>query len=308
MTKKHDYLVRARDNNDELLVLALTSKDIVNKKRLLGNYSPIALAAIGRLMSGALLMADTLKTDKGDITLQINGEGPISSLVAIANNRGEVKGYASKSDVILPPNKEGHLNVGGALTPGRLTVIEDYHLREPHVSTIDLYSGEIAEDLSYYYAQSMQTPTIIALGVHFDKETTEVDAAGGIFVQLLPNTKEETIKKLEDNLASFSSVSNILLKDNRPEALIDSLLEGFDVTYTQKKNISFKCDCSKKRSRGIIKALPLKEIETLLNEDKGASLTCAYCNKSYVFSEQELKEIIEEKGDEVVTNRCRTRN
>lgn len=294
-TSEGDYLLRARAAHDELLVLALTSKNLVDAKRKKGNYSPIACAALGRLMSGALLMADTLKSDEADLSLQISGEGPISSLLAIANSKGEVKGYASNTDVILPPNASGHLNVGGALTPGQLTVIEDYHLKKPHMSTIDLYSGEIAEDLAYYYAQSMQTPTIAALGVHFDKETVAVDASGGIIVQLLPNASEETISQLEKNLSSFPDVSSILLADPRPEALIERLLAGFDVKYEKRKSVCFRCDCSKSRSKKILRSLPISELESLLKEQGAARMRCSYCEKEYVFTAEEIEEIIKEK-------------
>lgn len=293
-----DYLVTARSKNDELRAIAITSKNLVEEKRQLQNLSPISTAAIGRLMSASLMMGDWLKNEKDVLTLEIAGDGPLSRLTAIANNAGEVRGYVSNPNVILPPNASGHLNVGGAIGKGHLVVIRDLGLRTPYVSQIDLQTGEIAEDLTYYFAQSEQTPSAVGLGVHFNKEKVIVDHAGGFIVQLMPNASEETISTLEENIKKIPSVT-AMLKDNNdvPEKILEILLDGFDPIFEKTKDVCWKCNCSKERGVKVLASLPKKDLEEIISKEDVVTLHCDFCGKEYSYGKDTIDEILKGKDD-----------
>ncbi len=291
-----DYLVTARSKNDEIKAIAITSKNLVDHKRELGNLSPISAAAIGRLMSASLMMGHWLKNEKDTLTLEISGDGELSHISAISNNKGEVRSYVSSPSVILPPNAAGHLNVGGAIGKGHLIVIRDLGLKSPYISQIDLQTGEIAEDLAYYFAQSEQTPSAIGLGVHFNKETVSVDHAGGFLIQLMPNTSETSISLLEENLKKIPTVTKMLQENgDSPEKMLELILNGFDPVFEETKDVFWKCNCSYERGKKILSSLTPKDIQTLIDEKKPVELNCNFCGKTYVYKEEELKEILESK-------------
>lgn len=293
-----DYLVTARSSNDEVKAIAITSKNLVDYKRELYNLSPICAAASGRLMSAALMMGNWLKNDSDTICLEIVGDGELSHLDAIANNKGEVRSYISKTDVILPPNAQNHLNVGGAIGKGHLVVIRDLGLKTPYVSQVDLQTGEIAEDLAFYFAKSEQTPTAIGLGVHFNKETVRVDHAGGYIIQLMPNASEETIKILEDNLATTPAVTEMLIKnDDSPEKILEHVLNGLSPKFETTGDVCWKCNCSHEKGLKIVSSLSLNELHRILDEKEPVDITCNFCGKTYHFGESEIKEIISKKEE-----------
>ncbi len=293
-----DYLVTARSSNDEVKAIAITSKNLVDYKRELYNLSPICAAASGRLMSAALMMGNWLKNDSDTICLEIVGDGELGHLDAIANNKGEVRSYISKTDVILPPNAQNHLNVGGAIGKGHLVVIRDLGLKTPYVSQVDLQTGEIAEDLAFYFAKSEQTPTAIGLGVHFNKETVTVDHAGGYIIQLMPNASEETIKILEDNLATTPAVTEMLIKNgDSPEKILEHVLNGLSPKFETTEDVRWKCNCSHERGLKIVSSLSLKELRRILDEKEPVDITCNFCGKTYHFGESEIKEIISKKEE-----------
>ncbi len=301
MMENNDYLVTARAANDQIRAIAITSKSLVEEKRKLHNLSPIAGAAIGRLMSAALMMGDWLKNETDTLTIEIAGEGKLSHLTAVSNNKGEVRGYVSNPDVVLPPNASGHLNVGGAIGKGHMTIIRDLGLKTPYVSQLNLVSGEIAEDLTYYFAQSEQTPSAVGLGVHFDKETVEVNHAGGFIIQLMPNTNEETIARLEENLKNIPSVTTMLEKNgDSPEKLLQEVLAGFDLVFEKKKDVRWKCNCNEERGERILTSLTRKELLEILDEGKPVEMNCSFCGKQYTYSLSEIRNILAKKG--VVTN------
>lgn len=285
-----DYLIRA-NANEEILAWAITSRNLVDHARAIHNLSPICTAALGRSMSAALMMGNNLKSETDTITLQINGDGQMRGLVVTANNKGEVKGYTKATDIILPPNAAQHLNVGGAIGNGTLTVIRDYGLKDPYVSTVGLQTGEIAEDLAYYFASSEQTPSVVALGVLMKKDAT-VDKAGGILLQLMPNCPEESISRLERNLRKMYALTDLLGEGMTPEDMLEFFLEGFDVKFTEKKAVKFQCNCSKERSERVLISIGKKELEKLRDEDHEITINCQFCGSSYHFDEDEINELI----------------
>lgn len=291
MQEYKDYMIRAVAADAQIRAFAITSRDLTETARKAHNTSPIATAALGRAMSGALMMAEMLKGPRDLLTIQIDGDGPLQGLVVTADNQGRVKGYVKKTDVILPPNEQGHLNVGGAIGRGTLTVIRDMNLKDPYIGQIPLVTGEIAEDLTAYYAQSEQIPSSVGLGVLMNKDNT-VKRAGGFVVQLMPFADEGVIGKLENNIRRIKSVTHILDEDSRPEHLLDTVLEGFDIQITSREDVSFYCNCSRERfERGLI-LLGREELENIIADGKEIELACQFCNRRYTYTPDEVKKLL----------------
>ena len=291
MNENKDYMIRVVAADAQIRAFAVTSRNLTEKARQAHNTSPIATAALGRAMSGALMMAEMLKGPRDLLTIQIDGDGPMQGLVVTADNHGHVKGYVKNPNVILPPNAQGHLNVGGAVGKGTLTVIRDMNLKDPYIGQIPLVTGEIAEDLTAYYAQSEQIPSAVGLGVLMSKENT-VRRAGGFVVQLMPFAEDEVIARLEENIRKISSVTNILVEENTPEHLLGMVLDAFEPEVTSREDVSFFCNCSKERfERGLI-LLGKEELENIISEGKDIELKCHFCNSSYSFSTDELKRLL----------------
>ena len=294
MAEYKDYLVRATAADAQIRAFAVTSRELTETARQAHNTSPIATAALGRTMSGALMMADMLKNDKDLLTIQISGDGPLQGITVTADNHGNVKGYVTNPMVILPPNAQGHLNVGGAVGSGTLTVIRDLGLKDPYVGQIALHSGEIADDLTYYYAESEQIPSSVGLGVLMNHNNT-VRQAGGFVVQLMPFAEEETIARLEQNLAGIAPVTTMLNMGNTPEQMLDLVLHGFDVNITERQDVRFRCDCSRDRcERGLI-LLGTEEVDHMIREYEASGedleMSCQFCNRKYTFTAEDLKRI-----------------
>ena len=291
MEEYRDYMIRAVAANAQINAFAITSRDLTEAARQAHNTSPIATAALGRAMSGALMMADMLKGPSDLLTIQIDGDGPMQGLVVTADNQGHVKGYVKNPNVILPPNEQGHLNVGGAIGRGTLTVIRDMNLKDPYIGQIPLVTGEVAEDLTAYYAQSEQIPSSVGLGVLMNKDNT-VRRAGGFVVQLMPFADDEVIGKLEDNIRKISSVTSILNEDSRPEHLLQVVLDGFDLQVTSKEDVSFYCNCSRERfERGLV-LLGKEELESIIEDGKDIELVCQFCNRTYSYTPDEVKKLL----------------
>jgi molecular chaperone Hsp33 len=288
-----DYMVRATAGNAQIRAFAATTKDLADEGRRAHGLSPIAAAALGRLMTGAVMMGQMMDNDSDMITVKMDGDGPMKSVLATADNKGNVKGYVSNPYVIMEPNASGHLNVGGGIGEGTLTVIRDMGLKEPYVGQVPLYSGEVAEDLTYYFTKSEQTPSSVGLGVLVEREDLSVIAAGGFIVQLMPFADEQTITHLEFNLQKFSSVTDILKAGKTPEELLQIVLDGFDIEFTDKVDLNFYCNCDKDRVKRALMLIGKKEIDEMISEGKEVELCCQFCNKKYSFSVDELKEIKE---------------
>ena len=241
-----DYIVRATAADSSIRAFAITSKEMVEAARAHHNTSPIMTAALGRLLSGGAMMGIMMKGDKDLLTLQIQCSGPAKGLTVTADSHGNVKGFAMNPDVDLPPNAQGKLNVGGALDLGILSVIKDMGLKEPYVGQTELQTGEIAEDLTYYFALSEQVPSSVGLGVLMEKDNT-VKQAGGFIIQLMPFAEEEVIARLEENLQNIKSVTAMLEAGHTPEEMLTQILDGMDVDILDTMPVSFYCNCSKER-------------------------------------------------------------
>lgn len=294
MPEYQDYMIRATAADAQIRAFAVTARDLTEKARQIHNTSPICTAALGRLMCGALMMADMLKNEKDLLTIQIAGDGPIGGLTVTADVSGGVKGYVKNPLVILPPNGEGHLNVGGAVGKGTLTVIRDLGLKDPYVGQIALHSGEIAEDLTWYYAESEQIPSSVGLGVLMSRENF-VRQAGGFVIQLMPFAKEETVAALEENLRGLMSVTAMLELGNTPEQMLKMALAGFDMKVTETIPVEYRCSCSRERCENGLILLGTDEIDAMIRdyEESGESMemTCHFCGRKYRFTVEDLKKI-----------------
>ena len=288
-----DYVIRATAADGQIRAFAATTRDLTETARQAHNTSPVATAALGRLMTAAVMMGYDMKGEDDLLTLKIQGDGPIGGLVVTADSKGEVKGYAFNPEVMLPPNDKGKLDVGGALGIGVLSVIKDIGLKEPYVGQTILVSGEIAEDLTYYYATSEQTPSSVALGVLMNKDNT-VRQAGGFIVQLMPFAEEEVIAKLEENVSKIDSVTNLLEQGHTPESLLEKVLEGFDIEINDTLPTQFHCNCCRERVEKALISIGRKELNEMIQEGKDIEMNCHFCNKNYNFTVEDLKRIIRE--------------
>ena len=286
-----DYIVRATAADGQIRAFAANTKDVVETARKDHNTSPVATAALGRLLTGGAMMGIMMKGDKDVLTLQIKCSGPIGGLTVTSDSKGRVKGYVNHPEVMLPANAQGKLDVGGALGLGVLSVIKDLGLKEPYVGQTELKTGEIGDDLTYYFATSEQVPSSVGLGVLMEKDNT-VRCAGGFIVQVMPFAEEETIAKLEENVQKIQSVTTLLEQGHTPESLLKQVLDGFDIEINDTIPTEFYCNCSKSRVERALISIGRKELNELIQEGKEVELNCHFCNKNYIFSVEELKEIL----------------
>lgn len=283
-----DYLVRATAAEAQIRAFAVTSRDLVEKARSRHDLSPVVTAGLGRLMTGACMMGVMLKGEKDILTLQINGDGPVGGLTVTADAKGNVKGYAQAPQAMMPPNEQGKLDVGGVIGNGYLTVIKDMGMKEPYSSRVALQTGEIGDDLTYYFAASEQVPSCVALGVLMERNNT-VKQAGGFMIQLMPFAQEEVIQKLEERIAAFKSVTTLLEEGNTPEQILELLLGDMGLEVTDKMPVQFQCNCTKQRVEKVLLSLGREELQDMIEEGKEVELRCHFCNTKYVFAVDELK-------------------
>lgn len=287
-----DYIVRATAANAQIRAFAMTSRELVEHAREIHNTSPVITAALGRLLSAGAMMGSMLKSEADVLTLQIKGDGPVQGLTVTADAHANVKGYAVVPDVILPANSVGKLDVGGAIGSGFLSVIKDLGLKEPYVGQTVLQTGEIAEDLTYYFATSEQVPSSVGLGVLMNKNNT-VKQAGGFIIQLLPFATDEVISKLEENLSKIKSVTSMLDAGNSPEQMLEIILDGFDIEITDTMPANYKCNCSKERTAKAIISLGRREISEMVEDGESIEVNCQFCQSHYQFTVDDLKEMLE---------------
>ena len=292
MSENKDYIIRATAAEGMIRAFAATTRETVETARTLHNTSPIATAALGRLMTGALMMGSDMKNDKDLLTLKINCDGPIGGLLVTADSKGHVKGYVNNPGVMLPPNESGKLDVGGALDLGVLSVIKDIGLKEPYVGQTILVTGEIAEDLTYYLATSEQVPSTVALGVLMNKDNT-VRQAGGFMIQLMPGASDEIIDKLEKRIGEISSITSMLDKDMSPEDILRFVLGEFELKINDSMPCCFECDCTRDRVSQALLSVGKKELQDMIDEGKDIELQCHFCSKKYKFTPEEIREMME---------------
>lgn len=286
-----DYIVKAIAANAQIRAFACTTKEIVEKARTVHNTSPVVTAALGRLLSAGCMMGSMLKGDKDVLTLIIRGTGPAKGITVTADSKANVKGYAIEPQVLIGANAKGKLDVGGAIGKGMLTVIKDMGLKEPYSGQTVLQTGEIAEDLTYYFATSEQIPSSVGLGVLMEKDNT-VKQAGGFIIQLMPFAEEKVITKLEENLSKIHSVTSLLDEGLAPEQILEMIFTDMDFEITDKVPTQFSCDCSKNRVEKVILSMGKKEIENMIEEEKEVEVNCQFCNSHYVFEIEELKQLL----------------
>lgn len=285
-----DYIVRATAANAQIRAFACTSKDMVETARQAHNTSPVVTAALGRLMTAGAMMGSMLKGEEDMLTLQIKSGGPMRGMTVTADSKGNVKGYANVPDVIVPANSKGKLDVAGAVGPGFLTVIKDMGLKEPYSGQTMLQTCEIAEDLTYYFATSEQTPSSVGLGVLMERDNT-VKCAGGFIVQLMPFTEDAVIDRLEKNLQNVTSVTSLLAQGMTPEQLLQVVLDGFDSEITDIMETRFYCNCDKNRVEKALISIGRKDLKEMIDDGKPIEMNCHFCNTNYEFSVEELKDL-----------------
>lgn len=286
-----DYIVRATAADGQIRAFAVTSRGMVETARARHNTSPVVTAALGRLLTAGAMMGVMMKGEKDLLTLQIKCSGPVKGLTVTADSRGHVKGFADVPQVMLPPNAKGKLDVGGALDLGVLSVIKDLGMKEPYVGQTELKTGEIGDDLTWYFANSEQTPSSVGLGVLMEKNNT-VKQAGGFIIQLMPFASEEVIAGLEKKLAAIKSVTEYLDRGFTPEQLLEELLGAFCMEILERTDTSFSCNCSKERVEKAIVSIGRKELNEMVQEGKPIEVKCHFCNTPYEFTVEDLKNII----------------
>ena len=286
-----DYIVRATAAGSQIRAFAATTRDLVEHARAAHNTSPVATAALGRLLTAGSMMGVMMKGEKDLLTLQVKAGGPLEGITVTADSKGNVKGYVGNPNVILHANDKGKLDVAGAVGVGFMNVIKDMGLKEPYVGQTVLQTSEIAEDLTYYFATSEQVPSSVGLGVLMEKDNT-VKQSGGFIIQLMPFTEEKVISQLEENLKNVTSVTTMLEEGHTPESLLETLLKGFDIEINETIPTQFYCNCDKDRVEKALISVGRKELQEMIDEGKEIELNCHFCNRNYIFSVEELKSIL----------------
>lgn len=286
-----DYIVRATAANSQIRAFAATTKEMVERARAAHNTSPVATAALGRLMTAGAMMGSMMKGEKDVLTLQIKAGGPLNGITVTADSQGNVKGYVGNPNVVIPANSKGKLDVAGAVGPGFLNVIKDMGLKEPYSGQTMLQTCEIAEDLTYYFATSEQVPSAVGLGVLMNKENT-VRQAGGFIIQLMPFAEESVIARLEQKLKDVTSVTAMLDAGNSPEQILQNLLGDLGLEINDTMPTQFYCNCSKERVSKAVVSIGKKDLREIIADGKPIEVNCHFCNTSYNFSVEELKALL----------------
>ncbi len=291
-----DKIIRCITSDGAIMASAIDSTDIVYKASKIHRTSPVASAALGRLLTATSMMGAMLKSKDASINLRVAGDGELGAVIAVADSFGNVKGYVSNANCLSYHYDNGKLNVAKAVgSNGVLNVMRDLGTGEPYIGQIELVSGEIAEDIAAYYAQSEQIPTVCALGVLIDKETAQVLLSGGLLIQLLPGADDSVIEKLEQNISSLESVTTMLLKGMSTLDMCKKALSGFEVEVLDEFEVKYVCGCSKEKIASLIESMPKEEIADMIESDHGAKASCHFCNKTFEFTEQELKQFLSKK-------------
>ena len=287
-----DYIIRATAAGGQIRAFAADTTTMVEEGKSIHGTSPVATAALGRLMTAAAMMGSMMKGEEDILTLKVNCSGPIGGITVTSDSKANVKGLVNNPQVMLPPNKLGKLDVAGAVDLGVLSVIMDLGMKEPYVSQVNMVSGEIAEDITYYYATSEQVPSSVALGVLMNKDNT-VRKAGGFIIQLMPFTSDEVIDALDAKINSLEPVTTMLDKGMSPEDILTLVLGEFGIEFNDKMPTAYNCNCSSERfEKGII-SIGKKDILDMINDEKPIEVKCQFCGKTYTYSVEQLKEMYE---------------
>ncbi len=286
-----DYMIRATAGDDSIRAFAATTRQMVERARSIHDTTPVCTAALGRLLTGGVMFGSMLKEDKALVTLQIHGDGPAGGLTVTADSHYHAKGYINDPHVNIPLKPNGKLDVSGAVGRGTLTVIRDIGLKEPYIGTIEMPSSEIAEDLTYYFAESEQIPSSVGLGVLVDRDWS-VKQAGGFIIQLLPGATDEMIGELEKKLAGMKSVTTMLEEGKLPEDILEELVGGFGLQIMEKHEVSYECSCSRERIERALISIGPKDIQEMIDDARPIEVGCQFCGKKYTFDEDALRKIL----------------
>ena len=286
----NDYMIRATAAGGQVRAFAVSSRDIVETARAAHNTSPVITAALGRLLTAGAMMGNMMKSEDDVLTLKVEGSGPARYILVSADSKGNVKGYAANPYVILPANAKGKLDVAGAIGVGLLTVTKDMGLKEPYSGTCELISGEIAEDLTYYFASSEQTPSSVGLGVLMNKDNT-VNVAGGFIIQIMPDATDETIDAIEQKISTIQSVTGMLEEGMKPEDILNLILGDLELEILEKIPVRFFCGCTKERVSSALISVGSKDLQDIIDDGEPIEIICHYCSKKYTFDIDELKEL-----------------
>ncbi len=288
-----DYIIRATAADGLIRAFAATTRETVQTARVTHNTTPVVSAALGRLLTAGAMMGVMLKGENDLLTLQIKGDGPVEGLLVTADSKGRVKGYPFNPNVDIPPKSPIKLDVGGAVGKGYLTVIKDLGLKEPYVGKTELVSGEIAEDLTYYFAKSEQIPTAISLGVLVDTDTS-IKAAGGFIIQLMPGSTVTEAEELERRITHLKYITELLDRGETPETILDAVLGDMGLEIIDKMPTEFYCNCTRDRVEKALISIGTDDLRKILEEDKKAELSCHFCNRKYNFDEADLIRLLNE--------------
>ncbi len=287
-----DKITKAVTKNGLIRIYAVNTKETVNKAQMFHQTTPLATAALGRLLTGALLMGSMMKEEDSSITLQLKGSGPLGRVLAVADSKGSAKGYVENPLADLPLKRAGKLDVGNGIgKDGYLTVVKDLKLKEPYIGQVPLQTGEIGDDLAFYFAQSEQVPSLVALGVLVDRDYS-VKQAGGFIVQIMPDCDEFNLKKFEKSAENITSVTAMLDKGISNEELIRQVMKDFEVEILEESEVGYVCDCCDERMQRAIISLGKKEIQDIIDEQGEAEIICQFCNKAYKYSKTDLETML----------------
>ena len=286
-----EYIVRASLANDSVRAFAISSTHLVAEARERHKTLPVVTAALGRLLSAGAIMGSMMKGDKDIVTISLKGDGPAGYITVTADSHGHVKGFPGNPNVDIPRKYAGKLDVGTAVGRGLLTVSYDLGLKEPYSGQVEIQTGEVAEDLAYYFTVSEQLPSAVGLGVMVDTDSS-VKHAGGFIVQLLPDAPEDVIELLEKKLANLEPVTAMMEKGMTPEDMLSYIFEGVDIEFTERHDVEFYCDCSKEKVKRALAAISDKDLQDIVNDGEDIEVKCYFCNTAYKFSIADIKDIL----------------
>ena len=286
-----DYIVRASLANDSVRAFAISSTHLVAEARERHKTLPVVTAALGRLLSAGAIMGSMMKGDQDIVTISLKGDGPAGYITVTADSHGHVKGFPGNPNVDIPRKYAGKLDVGTAVGRGLLTVSYDLGLKEPYSGQVEIQTGEVAEDLAYYFTVSEQLPSAVGLGVMVDTDSS-VKHAGGFIVQLLPDAPEDVIELLEKKLANLEPVTTMMEQGMTPEEILLHIFEGVDIEFTERHDVKFYCDCSKEKVKRALAAISDKDLQDIVNDDEDIEVKCYFCNTAYKFSIADIKDIL----------------
>lgn len=273
-------------------IYAVRTTETVETARKYHSLSPVSAAALGRLMTAGLMMGAMLKGDEPTLTLQVRGDGPLGMMAAVADSKGSVKGYCANPVVDMPLNDKGKLDVGGAVGSGVLGIIKDLKMKEPYIGQVPLQTGEIGDDIAFYFMQSEQTPSVVALGVLVDRDYS-IKCAGGYIIQVMPECDEKTLSKLENSIGGLMPVTEMLDKGMSLEEILKYVMLGFETEVLEETEVGYRCDCSKERMERAVISLGKEQIQSIIDESGEAELCCHFCDRKYTFGKEELERFLE---------------